>query len=66
MCTLCRQNSGLVSRRALGLFAISSAALLLAPGAVAKENEKKAPPKPENQLSPEAALKRLLSAMSRE
>ena len=59
MCMLCQQNSGLVSRRALGLFAMSSAALLLAGGANAKENEKKAPPKPQNVLSPEAALKRL-------
>ena len=65
MCMLCQQNSGLVSRRALGLFAISSAALLLAPGAGAKEKEKKAPPKPENQLSPEAALKRLLKGNER-
>src|SRR5438132_7803668 len=59
MCMRCQQNSGLVSRRALGLFAMSSAALLLAPGANAKEKEKKAPPKPQNVLSPEAALKRL-------
>jgi Carbonic anhydrase len=65
MCMLCQQESGLVSRRALGLFAISSAALLLAPGARAKEKEKKAPPKPENLLSPEAALKRLLKGNER-
>ena len=57
MCMQCQQNSSLVSRRALGLFAVSCAALLLVPGADAKENEKKAPPKPENLLSPEAALK---------
>lgn len=65
MCSLCQQNSGLVSRRALGLFAVASAALLLAPGANAKEKEKKAPPKPENLLSPEAALKRLLKGNER-
>jgi len=65
MCIHCRQHSGLVSRRALGLFAMSSAALLLAGGANAKDNEKKAPPKPENQLSPEAALKRLLKGNER-
>jgi carbonic anhydrase len=65
MCTLCQQNSGLVSRRAFGRFAASSAALLLATGADAKDNEKKAPPKPENQLSPEAALKRLLKGNER-
>src|SRR5437016_10358448 len=57
MCMQCQQNSSLVSRRAFGLFAVSSVALLLAPGADAKE--KKAPPKPQNVLSPEAALKRL-------
>jgi hypothetical protein len=44
MCTLCQQNSGLVSRRAFGLFAASSAALLLATGADAKDDKKKAPP----------------------
>jgi len=65
MCTLCQQKPGLVSRRSLGLFAMSSAALLLAPGANAKEKEKKAPPKPENLLSPEAALKRLLRGNER-
>jgi carbonic anhydrase len=64
MCTVCQQKSGLVSRRALGLFAMSSAALLLTSGANAKEKEK-APPKPENVLSPEAALKRLLRGNER-
>jgi carbonic anhydrase len=63
MCMLCQQKPGLVSRRALGLFAMSSAALLLASGADAKE--KQAPPKPENVLSPEAALKRLLRGNER-
>jgi carbonic anhydrase len=61
---LCQQNPGLVSRRALGLFAVSSAAFLLASGVNAKEKEK-APPKPENVLSPEAALKRLLRGNER-
>jgi carbonic anhydrase len=64
MCVLCQQNPGLVSRRALGLFAVSSAAFLLASGVNAKEKEK-APPKPENVLSPEAALKRLLRGNER-
>src|ERR1700754_2669585 len=63
MCMRCRQTPGLVSRRTLGLFAMSSAALLLAPRASAKE--KQAPPKPENVLSPEAALKRLLRGNER-
>lgn len=42
-----------------------SSALLLTTGADAKDNEKKAPPKPENQLSPDAALKRLLKGNER-
>lgn len=65
MCMLCQQKPGLVSRRTFGLFAMSSAALLLASGANAKEKEKKPPPKPENVLSPEAALKRLLRGNER-
>jgi carbonic anhydrase len=65
MCKVCQQQSGLISRRSLGLFAMSSAALLLASGATAKEKEKPAPPKPENQLSPDAALKRLLRGNER-
>lgn len=64
MCTVCQQQTGLISRRTLGLFAMSSAALLLASGAIAKEKEKPAP-KPENVLSPEAALKRLLRGNER-
>lgn len=64
MCMHCEQKSGLVSRRTFGLFAMSSAALLLASGAGAKEKEK-APPKPENELSPDAALKRLLKGNER-
>jgi carbonic anhydrase len=62
---LCQQKQGLVSRRTFGLFTMSSAALLLASGATAKEKEKPAPPKPENQLSPDAALKRLLRGNER-
>jgi carbonic anhydrase len=52
-----------VSRRALCLFAISSTGLLLADRAGAKE--KKTPPKPQNALSPDASLKRLLEGNSR-
>jgi carbonic anhydrase len=52
-----------MSRRTLCLFAISSAGLLLADRAVAKE--KKSPPKPQNVLSPDASLKRLLEGNSR-
>jgi carbonic anhydrase len=63
MCEVCQRNSGVISRRALGLFAISSAGLFLAGEADAKE--KKSPPKPENVLSPEASLKRLLKGNER-
>src|SRR5690349_14961944 len=63
MCMLCQQKRGLVSRRTFGLFTISTAALLLASGADAKE--KQAPPKPENVLAPDAALKRLLKGNER-
>ena len=63
MCMLCRQEPDLVSRRTLGLFVASSVALLLTSRANAKE--KQAPPKPENVLSPDAALKRLLKGNER-
>jgi len=63
MCEVCQRNSGVISRRALGLFAISTAGLFLAGEAGAKE--KKSPPKPENVLSPEASLKRLLKGNER-
>jgi carbonic anhydrase len=63
MCDVCQRNSSVISRRALGLFAISSAGLFLADKAEAKK--KKSPPKPENVLSPEASLKRLLEGNER-
>ena len=63
MCEVCQRNSGFLSRRALGLFAISSVGLLLAGHAGAKD--KKSPPKPENVLSPEASLERLLKGNAR-
>src|SRR3981081_3635185 len=66
MCEKCRRNSlqpTVVSRRALCLFAVSSAGLLLADKAGAKE--KKTPPKPQNVLSPDASLNRLLEGNSR-
>jgi carbonic anhydrase len=63
MCEVCQRNSGVISRRALGLFAISSAGLFLADKAEAKK--RKSPPKPENVLSPEASLKRLLEGNER-
>jgi carbonic anhydrase len=63
MCDVCRPGAG-ISRRGLGLFAVSSAGLLLAREAEAKEKESK-PPKPENVLSPEDSLKRLLTGNDR-
>jgi len=59
MCEMCRNDSRRLlepSRRSF-ILAASAAGLLLANGAVAKET--KAPPKPQNVLSPDAALKRL-------
>lgn len=65
MCETCRLNSLerlSLSRRAVGLLAISSAGLLLADKAAAKE---KTPPKPQNVLSPDASLNRLLEGNAR-
>jgi carbonic anhydrase len=71
MCELHQQASGAVSRRTLGRFfgkslgtlALSSAGVFLARNADAKE--KKRPPKPENVLSPDDALERLLDGNER-
>jgi carbonic anhydrase len=66
MCERCRRNSlepPALSRRSFSLFAISSAGLLLADEAGAKE--KKMPPKPQNVLTPDASLNRLLEGNSR-
>jgi carbonic anhydrase len=65
MCEARQRKSSAISRRALGLFAMSSAGLLLAGKADAKEKDRKSPPKPENVLSPDAALKRLLDGNER-
>jgi carbonic anhydrase len=65
MCKACQKNPfepSAISRRALGLLAISSAGLLLANKVVAKE---KTPPKPQNVLSPDASLSRLLEGNAR-
>ena len=58
MCQLCHKNFATISRRSFGLLALSSAGLLLTGNADA-EQKQKLPPKPENVLSPDAALKRL-------
>jgi carbonic anhydrase len=67
MCELHQKASGGVSRRTLartlGALALSSAGL--APVRNADAKEKKLPPKPENVLSPDAALERLLKGNER-
>ena len=59
MCEMCRKDArrSLEPSRRSFILAASAAGLLLANGAVAKETN--APPKPQNVLSPDAALKRL-------
>lgn len=63
MCVTCRQNSFQPSRRTLVLGAAAAIALL--PGRAASAKEKKPPPKPQNVLSPEASLERLLKGNAR-
>jgi len=63
MCETCRQNALQFSRRGLLLGAASTAGLLLTNAAGAKEI--KTPPKPQNVLSPDASLERLLKGNAR-
>jgi carbonic anhydrase len=66
MCEMCRQDSlrsFAPSRRTAILLAASTIGALL--GSAVNAKEAKAPPKPQNVLSPEAALKRLLEGNSR-
>jgi carbonic anhydrase len=64
MCEICRSSSSFVpSRRSLLGFAASAAGLMLADAAHAKKT--KAPPKPENVISPDASLKRLMDGNAR-
>src|ERR1700685_3444462 len=69
MCEMCRQNSHRSlgpSRRSILLFGASSVGVLLAGAADAKEKEKKKkPPKPQNVVSPDAALERLRQGNAR-
>jgi carbonic anhydrase len=72
MCEMCGQNSHrslAPSRRTMLLLAASSAGIFLAGAADAKEKEKekekKKPPKPQNVLSPDAALERLVKGNTR-
>jgi carbonic anhydrase len=69
MCEMCRLESHHLpapSRRRLFLLAASSIGLFLVGAADAKEQEKKRkPPKPQNVLSPDASLKRLLEGNER-
>src|SRR5258708_24057856 len=67
MCEMCRQESHHVpapSRRTLFLFAASSIGLFLVDTGEAKEKQKK-PPKPQNVLTPDASLERLLKGNER-
>ena len=63
MCVTCRQDSFKPSRRGLVLGAAATIWLLLGNAASAKE--RKPPPKPQNVLSPEASLERLLKGNAR-
>ena len=64
MCEMCRKKiSSLPSRRSVLGTAASSMALLLANAAGAKEM--KAPPKPQNVLTPAGSLERLLKGNAR-
>jgi carbonic anhydrase len=70
MCEMCRQHSNHrfdLSRRRLLFVAAATTGLLLANAAGAKETKKetKAPPKPQNVLSPDASLQRLLKGNAR-
>jgi carbonic anhydrase len=66
MCERCRQSlldPHAPSRRAAMLLAASTVGLLL--GSAARAKEAKTPPKPQNVLSPDASLERLLQGNSR-
>jgi carbonic anhydrase len=65
MCDICRQDAlrRSVTTRRRFLLAASAAGLLPAMAAVAKET--RAPPKPENVISPDASLKRLMDGNRR-
>jgi carbonic anhydrase len=66
MCELCAANAStprIARRNVLKLAGFAAAGLAIAPRAFAKET--KAPPKPENVLSPDAALDRLMKGNTR-
>src|ERR1700681_895873 len=63
MCEMCPQKSNLGFGPSRHGLLLGAASLLLTNAAGAKEN--KAPPKPENVLSPDAALKRLMKGNER-
>jgi carbonic anhydrase len=66
MCELCRANATtphIARRNVLKLAGFAAAGMAIAPRAFAKET--KAPPKPENVLSPDAALDRLMKGNMR-
>ena len=64
MCELCAAKAGaprIARRNFLRLASVTAVGFAIAPRAFAKET--KTPPKPENVLSPDAALDRLMKAM---
>jgi carbonic anhydrase len=63
MCEICRQHSLQFSRRGLLFGAAATAGLAFADAAVAKDA--KPPPKPQNVISPDASLERLLKGNAR-
>ena len=63
MCEICRQDSRRTFAPSRRSFLLAASALLASGAALAKEDKK--PPKPENVLSPDAALKRLLKGNER-
>jgi carbonic anhydrase len=63
MCEICRQHSLQLSRRGLLFGTAATAGLAFAGPAVAKDT--KAPPKPQNVISPDASLERLLKGNTR-
>jgi len=63
MCEICHQDSRRPFAPSRRSFLLAASALLASGAALAKEDKK--PPKPENVLSPDAALKRLLKGNER-
>src|SRR5580693_416634 len=63
MCEICRQDSRRPFAPSRRMLLLAASTLLVSGAALAKEDKK--PPKPENVLSPDAALKRLMKGNER-